>query len=135
MDLHSELGAGRATGTRQVTLFVPSVDRSGAGIDQDYWGTEALQVFGRLFRGATAFPPARGVWRDDERGGKLVFDDTRMVMSYVEPVLLDDAATVAALRRFLHRLGRETNQGEVGIVIDGIYYPIVDFDEEEGAHG
>lgn len=130
LDLHHELGAGPAAGTRQITLFLPSVDRSGAGIDQHYWATEALRVFGRLFRGATAFPPGRGVWRDDDRGGTLVFDETQMVTSYVERTILENAATVAALRRFLHRLGRETNQGEVGIVVDGKYYGITTFDEE-----
>lgn len=74
-ELREQLGAGPPAGTVQVTLFVPSVDRSGVAIDQGSWSEEALRVFGSLFRGATAFPPGRGVWRDDERGGALVFDD------------------------------------------------------------
>ena len=85
-------------------------------------------MFGRLFRGATAFPPGRGVWRDDARGGELVFDDTVLVTSYVDPDVLD-APTLRELRRFLHRLGRETRQGEVGIVIGGSYYGITEFDD------
>ena len=36
--------------------------------------------FGNLFRGAAAFPPGRGVWRDDPRS-ELVFDDTVLVTS------------------------------------------------------
>ncbi|HUG63127.1 MAG TPA: hypothetical protein VMP03_14860 [Methylomirabilota bacterium] len=32
---------------------------------------------------------------------------------------------------FSHRLGRETDQGEVGLVVDSAYYPITRFDEEE----
>ncbi len=31
------------------------------------------------------------------------------------------------LKEFLIRLGRETNQGEVGVVIDGIYYGFTQF--------
>ena len=33
------------------------------------------------------------------------------------------------LRRFLHSLGREAQQGEVGIVVDGSYYGITAFDD------
>ena len=47
--------------------------------------------------------------------------------------LCPDAITdraLAALRRFLHRLGRETDQGEVGLVIDGHYLGISQFDSE-----
>ena len=43
-----------------VVLFIPSVERDGITlIDQDYWVTEALRTFGRLYGGATAFPRAR----------------------------------------------------------------------------
>jgi len=111
-------------------LFVPSVDREGKPIDQAAWREETLRTFGRLFRGATAFPPGRGVWRDDEAAGVLVFDDTVLVTSYVDPKVLDDDC-LTELRRFLHRLGRQTRQGEIGIVIGGSYYGITNFDETE----
>jgi len=125
-----QLGAGPPAGTLQITLFVPSVDRNGKPIPQVKWREEALRVFGRLFRGATAFPPGRGVWRDDAGQGELVFDDTVLVTSYVAPKLLTVAA-LSELRQFLHRLGRETRQGEVGIIIGGSYYGITKFDEAD----
>lgn len=128
-DLHEALGAGPPAGVDQVTLFVPSVDRDGEPIDQAYWTEQALATFGRLFRGATAFPPGRGVWRDDERGGELVYDDTQMVTSYVPSGAFDDEETVKRLKEFLFRMGREANQGEIGIVIDGTYFGIVDYEE------
>jgi hypothetical protein len=31
-------------------------------------------VLGNLFGGATAYPRGKGVWRDDEQGGKLPFE-------------------------------------------------------------
>ena len=127
--LHESLGAGLPAGTVQVTLFVPSVDRDGQPIGQTEWREEALRVFGRLFRGATAFPSGRGVWRDDERGGELVFDDTVLVTSYVDPEVLDDAR-LRDLRDFLHRLGRDGRQGEVGVVVGSNYYGITEFDHE-----
>ena len=120
------LGAGSVAGSAQVTLFIPSVDRDGKKIDQDLWRDEALRTLGRLFRGATAFPPGKGVWRDDARGGELLFDDTVLVTSYADPASLE--GSLQPLRRFLHRLGREANQGEIGLVVDGKYYGIVAFD-------
>jgi len=45
-----------------VVLFVPSVERDGnTSIDQVNWVEAALDTFGRLFGGATAFPRAKGV--------------------------------------------------------------------------
>src|SRR5258708_39065481 len=53
-----------------VVLFIPSVERDGASaIDQALWVDSALEMLGRVFGGATAFPKAKGIWRDDERGG------------------------------------------------------------------
>jgi hypothetical protein len=131
--LQQRLGADRPVAALQVTLFVPSVDRRGESINQKKWVEAALEVFGGLFRGATAFPPGRGVWRDDAQGGKLVFDDTVMVTSFIAPGEFSARAQVE-LRDFLHRLGRKARQGEVGLVVGGEYYGISRFDpppEEE----
>lgn len=131
IDIHAAIGSNTARGTLQFTAFVPSVDRDGQPIDHSFWVNQVLATFGTLFRGATAFPPGRGVWRDDARAGTLVFDDTVMVTAYVDPVAVtnDD---VSALRRLLHRLGREARQGEVGIVIGTEYHGITRFDPSEG---
>jgi hypothetical protein len=110
-------------------LFVPSQDRSGRDIDHDSWVTRALETLGTLFRGATAYPRARGVWRDDEREGELRYEEPTVVTCYADPAALTDTAR-SRLRAFLHRLGRETNQGEVGIVIGDKYYGITEFDSE-----
>ena len=98
-------------------------------IDQTYWADQALTIFGQLFRGATAFPPGRGVWRDDERGGALVYDDTQMVTSYAADGVFDEDEILKRLKAFLLRMGREANQGEIGIIIDGTYLGIVDYEE------
>lgn len=55
-----------------VVLFVPSVERDErTPIDQTHWVDAALEMFGRVFGGATAYPKAKGIWRDDERSGAL----------------------------------------------------------------
>ncbi len=126
-DIRTALGSGPPAGTCQLTLFLPSHTKDGQPLDQHSWREEALRVFGTLFRGATAFPPGRGVWRNDEQGGQLQFDDVLLITSYADPNALTDEA-LQTLRAFLHRLGREANQGEVGIVVGGEYHGITSYD-------
>jgi hypothetical protein len=127
-DFGESLGADKSASTLLV-LFIPSHDRDQGIIDQDYWVAEALSVLGTLFSGATAFPRGEGVWRDDERGGTLLFDRPVIIQCYTSEVLLEQKA--GKLRRFLHRMGRETQQGAVGLVIDRDYLEIsFPFDDE-----
>jgi hypothetical protein len=125
--VQSALGATHPVGGVQITLFIPSKDRSGKPIDQDHWADEALDTLGRLFRGATAFPPGKGVWRDDAKGGALLREITVMVVSYVPRSEIHKH--LPELRAFLHRFGRETDQGEVGLIVNGNYYGISEYDE------
>jgi hypothetical protein len=76
---HSALPVGSSL----VVIFVPSKDRDRQPIDQDYWVDEILATLGRLFRGATAFPRGRGVWRDDERAGALLPEGPVIAFAYV----------------------------------------------------
>jgi hypothetical protein len=116
-------------GTSLVVIFVPSLDRDGQAIEQEFWVDEVLTTLGRLFRGATAYPRGRGVWRDDARGGSLLKEEPVIVFSYVaEGALTVDA--LAELYRTLSRMGRQANQGEIGVVIDGKYYGITEYVEE-----
>jgi hypothetical protein len=84
--------------------------------------TAALKMLGTLFGGATAFPQGRGVWRDDARGGMLIFDEPTLIQCYTKSTLVDE--NIDAVHDFLLQMLRETNQGAVGIVIDGAYYEI-----------
>lgn len=129
MDYAQELGSDFPIGSKQVVLFIPAKDRDGEGIDQEYWVTEALKCCGLLFRGATAFPPGKGVWRNDEKQQELLIEETVMVISYVNPEDLNKK-NLKLLRSFLHLMGRKANQGEIGIVVDGNYYGISKYDVE-----
>jgi hypothetical protein len=116
-------------GTSLIVIFVPNRDRDAQPIDQEYWVDEILTVLGRLFRGATAYPRGRGVWRDDERGGTLLQEEPVIVFSYVAEADLTTTA-LSELYRTLSRMGRQANQGEIGVVIDGKYYGITEYVEE-----
>ncbi len=113
-----------------VVLFVPSVERDGeTSINQDHWVAATLAMFGTVFGGATAYPKARGVWRDDERDGALVFDEPVVVHSYMVPEAIEDEANLARLAAFCRQMGRETNQGEIGLVIADEYFAIRNYME------
>jgi hypothetical protein len=113
-----------------VVLFVPSVERDGTTpIDQARWVDLALDMFGRVFGGATAYPRARGIWRDDERGGALVKDEPVVVHCYTTPGDLEDERNLAELGSFCRKMGRDAQQGEVGLVVGDEYFAIRDFGE------
>lgn len=115
-----------------VVLFVPSVERDGTTeIAQGKWVEAALTMFGSVFGGATAYPKARGVWRDDERGGVLVFDEPVVVHCYTTPEQISAEENLARLGGFCRRMGQETNQGEIGLVIGDEYLAIQEYTEEE----
>ena len=123
------LGGGRKRVL--VVLFVPSVERDGSTpIDQQRWVDAALEMFGRVFGGATAYPKAKGIWRDDERSGALVKDEPVVVHCYTTPLDIQDARNLAELNDFCRTMGREAHQGEIGLVIGDEYFAIHDFAKE-----
>jgi hypothetical protein len=114
-----------------VVLFVPSVERDGiTAINQEYWVAESLETLGQLFGGATAFPRAKGVWCDDERGGGLVKDEPVVIHCYTTPEDLADPDRLSRLGSFCRRMGREARQGEVGLVIGDEYLAFREFSKE-----
>jgi hypothetical protein len=114
-----------------VVLFVPSVERDGTTpIDQARWVDIALEMFGRVFGGATAYPKAKGIWRDDERNGTLVKDEPVVIHCYTTPADIEDSRNLAELGSFCRTMGRDARQGEVGLVIGDEYFAIREFTEE-----
>jgi hypothetical protein len=120
-NLAEMLGATRIESTLLV-LFIPSHDRFGQEIDQEFWVDDALKTLGANFRGGTAYPQGRGVWRDDAQGGILLFDNPVVIQCYTSEDALETHGQ--ELRGFLVRMGAETKQGAVGLVIDGDYLEI-----------
>ena len=96
-----------------MVLFVPSRERDGeTPIDQERWLDLSLEMFGRVFGGATAYPKAKGIWRDDERGGVLVKDEPVVVHCYTTPAQIEDQRNLAELGSFCRKMGREARQGK-----------------------
>ena len=93
-----------------LVLFIPSADRAGNPLgkkDQKGWVRKALQLLGRQFTGATAFPRGWGIWRDDARGGRLVWDKPVLIQCFTNETALRE--NTHALKEFLIELGGKTN--------------------------
>jgi hypothetical protein len=50
-----------------------------------------------------------------------------LIHSYATEAKANDEDRIKALAQFLHRMGRDTNQGEVAVVIDGVFHRIRKF--------
>ena len=126
--LAGELGADGGTSVQCFSIYIPDKDQQGNEIgNQRKWVLEALDLLGQINGGATAMPPCEGVWLSDD--GEVIREHPVVVYSYVVPDVF--LADLPRIRQFLHRMGRETNQGEVAFEFDGQFYRIRQYDDLE----
>jgi hypothetical protein len=125
VDLSEALGAAEAASVERLTVYIPSQDRDGAAFDPAPWVEEALNLLSRIGGGATAMPPADGAWLNPD-SDTIVREKVVLVYTFIDPDRMEQQ--VPNLRRFLHRLGLETNQGEVACEFDGVLLKIQNFD-------
>jgi hypothetical protein len=115
-------------GTPQVVviLFITSQDRKQKPLqDQAIGAGEAMDLFGQLYGGATAFQALDGVFRDDD--GTLLHDQPILIESYVERQFVEDPARLQQLLDFARRMGKATRQAAVGVVIADILHLVRHF--------
>ena len=62
--------------------------------------------------------------------GEILWEQTRLVYCFVDPDRFE--SNIKNLRNFLHRFGSETNQGEVVVEFDGMFYRLRTYDERTG---
>ncbi len=126
LDIAISFGAEADASTQAFCIYVPNKDREGKEIgDQRRWVLEALRLLGSVGGGATAMPPVEGIWENAE--GEFVWENPVIVYSYIKADQF--LARLPELRSFLHKMGRETRQGEIAFEFDGRFYRIREFDE------
>lgn len=125
LDLRSALGASRETSEQLLSLYIPDKDRNGTEFGtQRKWILEAARLLTAIGGGVTVMPAVEGGWQRPDNA--IIWEHPVVVYSYVKPELFLEQ--LPRLRKFLHRLGRETNQGEVVVEFDGRFYRITKFD-------
>ena len=131
IDLVAALGASIELSPQELRLYIPNKDRHGNEFGcQRKWVLEASSLLAKIGGGVTMLPPAEGGWYDHEND-TIVWESPILVYTYVKPDLF--IRHPPELRRFLHRVGRETNQGEVAFEFDGDFYRTNEYDAPEGA--
>lgn len=112
-----------------VILFVPSHARDNSKLnDQTAWASEALELMGKLYGGATGFTQLCGIWRDDKNGGQLLNDRPIMIQSLAKREDVENQAKIDALANFLKRMGKSTKQGAVAVIVNNAIHFISKFD-------
>ena len=124
-NLGAVLGAAESALIECLTLYIPSQDAAGNDFDQRPWIDEALALLAVVGGGATVLPPAEGAWLNPETG-MLIKESVVLIYTYVDPDRF--VASLGTIRRFAHRLGRETRQGEVIIEFATRLYKIRRYD-------
>lgn len=129
LDLAAALGAEREASTQVLSLYIPNKDRHGRPIRTAPWIREAQEILTRIGEGYTTTPPHDGGW--ETGSGQLRRERTVIVYTYIKPERF--LAHVGALREFLHRFGRETNQEVVVAELSGAegswFFRIKEYDE------
>jgi hypothetical protein len=116
------------SGVRQdiVILIIPSHDKNEKEIkNQDIWAGEAMELFKDLYRGATAFGTFAGIYLTED--GKTLHDKPILIESYVSREALEDKRRLSQLVAFMKRIGRETKQAAVAVVINDVFHEITEF--------
>jgi hypothetical protein len=109
-----------------VILIIPSHDKNDKPLkDQEVWAGIAMELFADLYGGATAFQTFQGIYKDTE--GKVYRDKPILVESYVQRVKLVDEGNLQELLAFSRRMGRETRQKAVALIINDVFHEITEF--------
>jgi hypothetical protein len=106
-----------------VVIFIPSHDRTPKPIpDQAQWADAGLNLFGKLFTGATAFKFLDGIYQPE--GVAPLYDKPIMIQSLTERKNLENEARLFELSDFCHHMGEKTNQASVGLVVNNFFIDI-----------
>jgi hypothetical protein len=104
---------------------IPSADRDGNWFDPHPWVEEALVLLSDIGGGATVLPPVDGAWFNPDTG-RLIKEKIVLAYTYVQPGRF--IGSLPRVRAFLHRMGRQTRQGEVVAEFNNRLYRIMTYD-------
>ncbi|MBA4068033.1 MAG: hypothetical protein C0501_30875 [Isosphaera sp.] len=131
-NLAAALGAGDDYATQCFTVYIPNQDKDGNEIgNQRKWVLEAIRLLSELNGGATAMPPVEGAWLND--ADRIIWEHPVVVYSFLHGGAFGE--NLPRVREFLHRMGRETNQGEIAFEFETRFYLIREYDPPAGPTG
>jgi len=134
INLGKILGAEAKSSIQQLTLYISHRDKNSKAVKNIHkWIKEAQTLLTIIGGGATALPPADGTWLKKDidnikrlKDKDIVWERTTIIYTYIYSERFKK--NLRSLRDFLHKFGRETNQGEVVFEFIGSLYRIRKFD-------
>ncbi len=134
LNLGKILGAEVKPSIQQLTLYISHSDKDSKAVKNIHkWIKEAQTLLTIIGGGATALPPTDGTWLKKDidsikrlKDNDIVWEKTTIMHTYIYSDRFKK--NLKSLREFLHRFGRETNQGEVVFEFIGSLYRIRKFD-------
>ena len=109
-----------------VALLIPSKTRRNKDLGEDaqqMWAGQALDLFGDLYTGATAFQHMKGIYKPRD-GSKPMFDDPIMVQALAKRADVEDAGHLDRLALFIRNMGEQTDQHTVGLIINNWFIEV-----------
>ncbi|KAF0249332.1 MAG: hypothetical protein FD167_1270 [bacterium] len=128
IDINEAMGAiPSEISSQALRLYIPNKDRCSKEFGtQRKWVLEAANLLSEIGGGCTIMPAVEGIWLDEN--GIAVWENPVVLYVYVNGNKFIEK--LPQLREFLHRLGRETNQGEIVFEYDGQFFRIIEYDGE-----
>ena len=84
-------------------------------------------------KGSTTMPPADGTWLKKDinsmkelKDSYILWEKTTIISTYIDPDRFEK--NLKSLREFMHKFGRETDQGEVVFEFAGEFFRICKYD-------
>lgn len=137
VDLVKIIGALKEPSMQQLTLYIPSKDKDGEEIKHlQKWIKEAQKILTIIGEGSTTMPPADGTWLrekavdsiDELKDEDMLWEKTTIIYTHISADRF--GKNLKSLGEFLHRFGREANQGEVVFEFDGKFHRIQEYDSK-----
>jgi hypothetical protein len=82
-----------------------------------------MELFGKLFEGATAFRSLSGIYQP-KKGLRAWWDEPIMVQSLTKTENLADEKSLMELADFCQHMGKRTNQRSIGVVVNNLFIDI-----------
>lgn len=139
--LQTALGAESSVSVQKLTLYISNTDKDRNAIsDVRNWIEEARDLLTVIGLGSTAHIDMEGTWLKDQ-SVETVADLEASRKTGDEPIIREKTtyiftgikadrfeSNLNSLRSFLHRYGKNTQQGEVFFEFDGEFYRILNYD-------
>lgn len=111
-----------------VIIVVPSHDRNNKPLAEaaiGEWAQNAMKLMADLYRGATAYKAAQGIYKTDE--GHYLWDHPLIIESFASEEAIHDKGNLEVLVGFGKRMGKALNQASIMLVFGAVMYYIEDY--------